>query len=293
MLSNALSEVRNGIHERLLEWAKETLADSDLCQWASEAIELKEDYDRALAVRLGYESICDDWEKSLDAMAALELLDASLLVVDDIVDDSPRRMGKKTLHEREGQENAIILANVLRSTSMLALLKSAGENLLTQTELLKLMESVEQTFTQMYVGEYLDMMYEDRSIEEVSIDDYLEMIKRTTGIHFGMALKVGGILSRGTEIQIENLWNIGVRLGTILQIRDDFIDYLDVEELSHKPSFGDFQRRKKRLPLLLAYQFFPEEVKRLQNTPLDGSAKAQIQSLIAREKIKLDVVASI
>lgn len=291
MLSRALSEVKKRIHDRLLEWTREALVDGALNQWAIEAVELKEDYDRALAVRLGYESLCDDWEKSLDAMVALELLDASLLVVDDIVDDAPRRMGEKTLHRKVGEKNAIMLANVLKSTSILALLQSADENSLTQTELLKLIAFVEQTHTQMYVGEYLDLMYENRHFDEVSIDDYLEMIRRTTGIHFGMALKVGGTLTRGTAIQIENLWMIGVRLGIILQIRDDFIDYLDVEELSHKPSFGDFKRRKKRLPLLLAHQFFPEKVRRLQNAPLDGSTKAQVQSLISHPRIKSQCIA--
>lgn len=285
MLSRTLSEVRKQMHPSLVKWIKKEFIE-DLYPWAIQAVELKEDYDRASFVRLGFQSFNGDWKKAIDAMAALELLDSSLLIVDDIIDDAPRRMGKETIHKAWGLKNAIMLANLLKGTSILALVHSTQENHLTSRELSALLNFVETTYNDMYIGEYIDLRFESLPFEDVSIDDYLDMIKRTTGFHFGMAIKIGGMLAKATQNYLEVLYEIGVRAGMILQIRDDFIDYLDMEHITHKPAFGDFHRKKKRLPLILVYQFFPEKVRQIQNAPFNNSKKKELQSLISHPKIK-------
>lgn len=289
MLSKFLDEVRDKTYKEIVKWINENFPNI-LNKLAIEAIELKEDYERALFVRLGYQSLDKNWEMAIDAMAALELLDGSLLIVDDIIDGSIRRKGKDTIHKAWGVKNAIILSSMLKSTSLLALLFSAKLNSLSSKEFYTLQQFVESTYNNMYIGEYLDLYYESQPFEEVSIDNYLEVIKRTTGFHFGMAIKIGGILAQGAEDYLEILWDIGVRFGMLLQIRDDFIDYLDIENITYKPSFGDFKRNKKRLPLILAYKFFPENINKLKNILLDDSAKREIQFLISHPKIRRETM---
>jgi len=285
ILSDILCEVGEKTYPKLEGWVNEVFSDT-LYGRAIESIKLKEDYERALFVFLGYQSLKKERENSIDAMAALELLDSSLLIVDDIVDDAPRRKGKEAVHKSWGVGNAIILANMLKSTSLLALLRSAEINNLDDKELRELLNFFETTYNDMYIGEYLDLNYESMSFEEVSIDNYLEMIKRTTGIHFGMAIRTGGILAKSSKNILAMLWEIGVRLGTILQIRDDFMDYIDDENITHKPAFGDFKRNKKRLPLILAYHFSPEKVRRLQYALFDNSIKRDLQLLVSHTQIK-------
>jgi len=258
VLLECLDEVKERTRNRLVGWLKDELTQG-LEQRAVEAIELKEDYERALFVRLGYQSLSENWEGCADGMASLELLDSSLLIVDDIIDDAARRMGKET--------------------------RSAKANSLNSAELSALLEFVESTYSAMYVGEYLDLRYERRSLEEVSIDSYLNMIRRTTGFHLGMAIKAGGMLAHAAGNDLRILWEIGLRAGTILQIRDDFIDYLDREDITHKPAFGDFQRKKKRLPLILAWQFFPESIQELQNAAFDHSTKKEVQALVSHQRV--------
>lgn len=286
-LSIALRDIKASTYNRLCYWVSEFIKD-ELHKEATEAVQLKEDYERALFVRLGFESVNTEWEQAIDGMASLELLDSSLLIVDDIVDHADRRMGKKSLHREYGIEKAVMLANMLKSTSVLSLIKAGETNHLSDGQLSAILRLSETVYNEMYIGEYLDFYYEGSPIEGFPIEKYLEVIKRTTGLHFGMAMKIGGMLGRATEQNIKSFWEIGSRAGTILQIRDDFIDYLNMEPVTHKPAFGDFKRNKKRLPLILAFKFFPEKMKRLQNTELDHAAKKELQSVVSDAKIKAE-----
>lgn len=289
MLTEILSKTKNGTYQCLVKWIHKGF-NKDLVPLAIKTINLKEDYERGLFVRLGFQAIDKRWENSLDAMAAIELLDSSLLIVDDIVDDAPRRMERDTLHKASGLGNAIIIANILKSTSILAIAQSAKINKQSFDKFFKLLSFYENTYNDMYFGEYLDLYYEKKDFDDITVAQYIEMIKRTTGVHFGIAMRIGSMLANGNTKQTKVLWDIGTRLGTILQIRDDFIDYIDEESMIHKPAFGDFTRQKKRLPLILAYKYFPQKVKTLQNSTLDRSTKCELLTLVSHPQIKVDVV---
>jgi geranylgeranyl pyrophosphate synthase len=288
MLSKVLNDVTERTYLNNLNWVKNYFSD-DLLRFALDAIKLKEDYERALFVRIGYQTVNINWHQSIDAMTAIELLDSSLLIVDDIVDNSEMRMGKKSIHKSIGIENAIMLANIFKSLSVIALTRSAKNNNLNQIELAELIEFVESVYNEMYLGEYLDLKYENKSSPDIDIDDYLDIIKRTTGLHFGMAIKMGALLGKGSKRIVEDLWEIGNRAGMILQIRDDFVDYINAEDITHKPSFGDFERKKHRLPRILAHKYFPREIEILENAFLNESTKRSVQYLVSHPKIRKNV----
>jgi len=287
MLTEFLAEIKSKTQETMIAWIDNSCS-NNLLLGGHEAINLKDDYERALIVRLGFQSIREDWHHALDAMASIELLDSSLLVVDDIVDESKRRKGNDSIHVKYGLKNTLILSHVLKSTSLLALINSAKTNQLNKNEITHLLNLTETTYQNMYFGEYQDLYYENESFDNISLDDYLDMIKRTTGLHLGLSFSTGGLIARSTKNYQNLLWEIGVRLGIILQIRDDFIDYLDLESVTQKPAYGDFLRRKKRLPLLLAYKHYPTKIKKLFNLPFEETVKNELLSVISDEKIKND-----
>ena len=288
-LSDTLTEIKVKTYERLSKLVEEMFSAS-ISPWAWAALELKEDYDRALFVYIGYRSCQDGWHNCLDAMAALELLDSSLLIVDDILDHASRRMGRQTIHETWGKGNAMMLAIMLKSVSTFSLVRSSRTNELDSFQIAELLEFFERTHTEMYVGEYLDLEYENKALGDVDIDKYLEVIRRTTGLHFEMAIATGAMLAKAAKEQLKDLSKIAVRLGTILQIRDDFIDYVDAEHIINKPPFGDFLRKKKRLPLLLAYKLFPNEIARLLKSPLDSRSKRELQLIVSEPQLRKKAV---
>ena len=283
-LTVALEVQRPKLHKHLVNTIGEIFPDF-ISSWAIESIELKADFDRALFAYIGYLTFKEDWQNSIDLLAAMEFLDSSLLIVDDIVDHSSRRMGKQTIHTKWGTHNAMMLAIMLKSASTVSLVRSAKANNLNGMQTANLIEAFDLIHNDMYVGEYQDLEFEMLNAEDVDIDAYLEMIKRTTGLHFGMAMKLGGMLGKGEIDQIDILTDIAIRLGTIFQIRDDFIDYLPENQIN-KPSFGDFLRKKKRLPLLLVNDLFHAELDVILKSRFDSDSKRKLQLLVAHPKVR-------
>ena len=95
----------------------------------SMAVNAKKVYDRALMVRLGCESVGGNWIDTLPAMVASELRDFSVIVIDDILDESPRRGGDFTIQTSWGIKKAIIAASILKTMATQALLTIKKGNL--------------------------------------------------------------------------------------------------------------------------------------------------------------------
>lgn len=248
-----------------------------------ECIKAKESYDRALFVRLGCEAVGGNWQKVLHAMAAVELTDFSVLAIDDILDEAPRRMGMLAIHKRYGEKIDIIVASILKSIATEALVESARQNQLNSHKLTKVILLLEHAHRQIYVGQYLDIYYEGLEFEQVTNDMYLEMIKYTTGIQISACIQIGAILGGGKEEEVNALRDYGLYIGMLFQIRDDLIDYIDNEELIRKIPFLDFQQRKKRWPILFAYQNNPKKVQKLLS--LHSIPKDEIQNYINQNTI--------
>jgi len=85
------------------------------------------------------------------------------------------------------------------------------------------------------------------------MDDYLKMISLTTGSQFAGFFRIGGIIGGADFSELTLLGEIGMRLGTLGQIRDDLIDYLPDEEEIWKTPLLDFKTNKRRLPLIIGW----------------------------------------
>lgn len=217
----------------------------------SMAVNAKKVYDRALMVRLGCESVGGNWIDTLPAMVASELRDFSVIVIDDILDESPRRGESFTIQKKWGVKKAIIASSILESMAIQAIL-TIKDNIICLEKTKGIVNIFEQTHQDIYVGQYLDIEYELLDFNQVNEKQYLEMIKYTTGVQISGCCKIGSIIGGGSNSDIEALGKYGLYTGMALQIRDDLIDYIDSEKETWKTPFLDFSRKKKRLPLLLA-----------------------------------------
>ena len=231
-----------------------------------DCIKGKEAYDRALFVRLGCEAVGGDWRDVIHVMIAAELMDFSVLVIDDLLDEAPRRMGLPTIYKKYGEKFAIIAASILKSIAVETLLEYRNKNHIDFQKLNKISFILEQAHRQIYIGQYLDILYENIPFEKVTEDMYFEMVKYTTGTQISACFQIGSISGGGKREEINALEDYGLNLGIIFQIRDDLIDYKDDEELIRTVPFLDFQQRKKRWPLLFAYKSNPQKVSKLINS---------------------------
>ena len=73
-------------------------------------------------------------------------------------------------------------------------------------------------------GQHMDMSFEDRN--DVTEEEYMEMVGKKTGVLYAAAAAIGGTLAGGDEQQVQALYRFGLNTGIAFQIQDDLIDLL-------------------------------------------------------------------
>ena len=197
---------------------------------------------------------------------AIELFHNFTLIHDDIMDKAPLRRGVQTVHAKFGEPTALLSGDVMLVTAYEYLNKIKSHYL---TEVLSIFN---RTAIQVCEGQQLDMDYEQK--EEVSFEEYLDMITLKTSIALAASLKVGALLG-GASLQNQNhLFEFGKNLGIAFQLQDDYLDAFGDPEKFGKQTGGDILSNKKTFLLIhtleVATSNQAEELRNLlQNNPAD------------------------
>lgn len=183
-------------------------------------------------------------EKALPQALAIEVFHNFTLIHDDIMDEAPTRRKMPTVHEKWNTNIAILSGDVL-------LIKAY--QLLAQAEADKLPEILEvfnTTSVEVCEGQQMDMNFEDRM--DVSISEYVEMIRLKTSVLLGGALEIGAIVAGASKEDRKRIYDFGQYLGIAFQIQDDILDlYADPDKFG-KMVGGDVVANKKTLLYLMA-----------------------------------------
>ncbi len=226
---------------------------------------------RPVLVMLGYKCFKDDHTAVLDQALAIELFHNFTLVHDDIMDAAPIRRGQPTVHEKWNQDVAILSGDLL----MIQAYDHLSRGLATQyPEIHGVFNDVAR---EVCYGQQLDMEFEGRS--DVSVEEYIEMIRLKTSVLLGAALKIGAICSGASVQQASLIYNFGVSLGIAFQIHDDRLDlYGDVDKLG-KQKGGDVLANKKTILSLSALEM--AEDKAGMSTMLFTESENKVNTVIA------------
>ncbi|RZL49608.1 MAG: polyprenyl synthetase family protein [Pedobacter sp.] len=192
---------------------------------------------RPVMVLMASELFTTEIYKALDVALAIETFHNFTLVHDDIMDNAPLRRGKATVHEKWGVNNAILSGDVMMVES---------NKHLSKVDLLVLkpvLDTFNATAQGVCEGQQLDMEFEQRN--DVSIEEYMEMIRLKTAVLLGGAIKLGAIVSGASTADAELLYTFGENLGLAFQLQDDILDvYGDPEKFGKKVG-GDIISNKK------------------------------------------------
>ena len=183
-------------------------------------------------------------EKTKYAALAIELFHNFSLIHDDIMDKAPLRRGKVTVHEKWNDNIAILSGDVLFVKAYELLAKNDCKYLLP------LLACFNRTAVEVCEGQQLDMDFEQR--EDVSLDEYLNMIRLKTSVLLGAAFEMGAIIGEASEENIKNIYAFGVNLGLAFQIQDDLLDLYGESEKVGKQKGGDVLADKKTILSILA-----------------------------------------
>ncbi|MDD2411491.1 MAG: polyprenyl synthetase family protein [Bacteroidales bacterium] len=192
---------------------------------------------RPILSLLACEMFGGDVQKALVPAMSLEMFHNFTLIHDDIMDKAPIRRGVETVYKKWNQNIAILSGDALFSLAYEKLLACDIEHLVDFIHLLN------ETAVGVCEGQQLDLNFESQ--KEVSIDEYIEMIRLKTAILIGACLKAGAIAANADKKHQDMIYEYGVFVGLAFQLMDDLLDvYADIEKFGKKPG-GDIRENKK------------------------------------------------
>ncbi len=196
---------------------------------------------RPCMAMISCESVKGDVLNTIPLTIALELVHNFTLVHDDIMDKSKLRRGNPSVHIKYGEPTAIMAGDLLFAKAFESMHKINND--------LKVFKNVEfgliDCIREICEGQQLDMEFEERN--NVTEDQYLEMIRKKTAVFFQYAAEAGAILGGGSREQANALNQYGLLLGLGFQIWDDYLDITSDEETLGKDIGNDIRNGKKTL----------------------------------------------
>ena len=199
---------------------------------------------RPVLMLLSYNLFREQPEHIMMQALALETYHNYTLLHDDLMDQADLRRGHQTVHRRWNANTAI-----LSGDSMLVL----AYQRMAQCDALHL-PAVMQLFTETALeigeGQQYDMDFERRN--DVTEDEYIEMIRLKTSVLLACALKMGALLADAPEADTRLLYSFGEKVGLAFQLQDDLLDVYGDPSVFGKAIGGDITSNKKTYMLINA-----------------------------------------
>lgn len=185
-------------------------------------------------------------EKAISAALAVEVFHNFTLVHDDIMDKADIRRGKPTVHKKWNETVGILSGDLM-------MIKATQLLCETDTNRLKdLLEVFNQTAVEVCEGQQIDMNFETR--QDVSVEEYIEMITLKTAVLLGGSLKLGALVAGAPTEDANHLYEFGKNIGIAFQIQDDILDSFGEGDKVGKKIGGDIAANKKTLLLINALE---------------------------------------
>ena len=199
---------------------------------------------RPTLMLLAYNLYKDDPESILMPACALETYHNYTLLHDDLMDNADLRRGHMTVHRRWDANTAI-----LSGDSMLVLAYQRMAQC-RRDKLADVLNLFTETALEIGEGQQYDMEFEQRN--DVTEAEYIEMIRLKTSVLLACALKIGALLADAPEVDCDNLYRFGEKIGLAFQLQDDFLDVYGDTKVFGKAIGGDILAGKKTFMLINA-----------------------------------------
>lgn len=209
---------------------------------------------RPVLMLLSYNLFKEDPETILMPACALETYHNYTLLHDDLMDNADLRRGHETVHKKWNANTAI-----LSGDSMLVLAYQRMQQC-SSDKMAEVLALFTETALEIGEGQEYDMAFEHR--DDVSEEEYIEMIRLKTSVLLACALKIGAILAGASKEDADNLYRFGEQIGLAFQLQDDFLDVYGDTRVFGKVIGGDITSNKKTFMLINALNHANEEQRR-------------------------------
>lgn len=200
---------------------------------------------RPVLMLLAYNMYKDNPEHILMPACALETYHNYTLLHDDLMDNADVRRGKPTVH-RKWNANAAILSGDTMQVLAYQRLAQCDEDKLPE-----LLHLFTETALQIGEGQQYDMEFETR--DDVTEEEYIEMIRLKTSVLLACATKMGALLADASKQDTQQLYCFGELVGLAFQLQDDLLDVYGDPQVFGKAIGGDITSNKKTYMLINAF----------------------------------------
>lgn len=199
---------------------------------------------RPVLMLMAYNLYKEDVDSILSQAAGLETYHNHTLLHDDVMDKADMRRNKPTVH-RVWNENAAILSGDAMLILAYRLMADCPSD-----KLKEVLDVFTQTTMEICEGQQWDMEFETRM--DVSVDEYIEMIRLKTSVLLAAALKIGACMAGASVDDADKLYDFGVFMGLAFQLQDDWLDVYGDPKVFGKNIGGDILCNKKTYMLITA-----------------------------------------
>lgn len=275
-------------------------------------------YIRSSLCALGYKSFGKEDDKYIPLSTALEIFQTSILIHDDIIDNSKTRRGMDTIpvkykkiysspiktnktYEKKLENLSNSLALCIGDMGFYLANQIMTKNYRDNKNLAKLLEYYNETAIKTCKGEMIDIalpFYEEFYGKENLENQIIEIYKLKTSWYSVVGPYVmGAILSGVDDEKIEKLEDALMNLGIAFQIKDDILGIYGDEKKLGKSVHSDCEEYKQTVLYSYAVNtkykeelqklygkenLKPKEFKKIQDIFIDSGAKKYSEQLMDR-----------
>ena len=193
------------------------------------------------------------YQEAINQALAVEIFHNFTLVHDDIMDKAALRRGKETIHTKWSSEVGILSGDAMMILAYQYLQKASSD------KIHPLLSHFNATAIKICEGQQWDMNFE--KTHDVSLDNYLSMIKKKTAVLLGEALRMGAIMAEASVEDQQLIYDFGKDFGIAFQIQDDILDLYGDPDKFGKQVGGDIIAGKKTYLYLQAMEIADAETR--------------------------------
>ncbi|HLG34118.1 MAG TPA: polyprenyl synthetase family protein [Bacteroidia bacterium] len=224
---------------------------------------------RPVLLLMSNEMFGGDYNKVLPAALTVEMFHNFTLLHDDIMDKAPTRRAQQTVHEKWNSDTAILSGDALFVQSMRELQKCTAEK---RSEVFNLFL---RTALEVCEGQQLDMNFEKRN--DVSLEEYISMIRLKTAMLIAASLQMGAILAGASEEEQKSVYSFGENIGIAFQLHDDLLDMYGDNKKTGKQTGGDILTNKKTFLLIKAMEL------------ADDSHRGELRNILSNKHLQSEI----
>ncbi len=159
-----------------------------------------------------------DEQQVRNAALGIETFHNFTLLHDDLMDRSPLRRGQPTVYTKWDENTAILSGDTMFALAWRYFLRQSTP------KLQEILQCFNETAIEVCEGQQKDMNFERMGLANVSIDNYMDMIRQKTAVLLASALKIGALYAGAPADEVERLYAFGIHLGLAFQMQDDLLD---------------------------------------------------------------------